>query len=123
MGLPVNKAVFFRDVGWSSATEKTSGPALFPGVQGTIFYCRSTVHGILHIDVQFDDVTWDEIVEVGVPANKLHITDIKYMLPKARVRFTPTTAVDAKFTCVAYGYPAVYISKDINQFGTERDQV
>jgi hypothetical protein len=122
MGLPVNRAFFFRNVGWSDANQKTSGPALFPGVQGTIFYCRSSVQGIMHIDVMFDEENWDEIVEIGILANKLHISDIKYLLPKARVRFTPDVP-NGRFTCVAYGYPAVYVSKDITQFGTERDQV
>jgi hypothetical protein len=123
MGLPVNRAYFFRNVGWATTGEKTSGPALFPGVSGVIFYCRSSVQGVLHIDVQFDDENWDEVVEVGIVADKLHVTDVKYLLPKARVRFTPDTEVDARFTCVAYGYPAVYVSPDFTQFGTERDQV
>ena len=120
MPVPINKAVYFRSYTFETTNEKTSGPAQFVGTQGVVFYCKSTGAGILHIDIKVDN-QWEELTEETVRANKLHVIDIAFFIPEARVRFAPT-AINAVFSASAYGYPSVYIREDLSMFDTEKDQ-
>jgi hypothetical protein len=120
MAVAVNKVLYFKKHRFTTVTEKTSGPGRFVGVQGVIFYCKSTEAGILHIDIKVDE-DWEELTEETVRANKLHVIDIGFFIPEARVRFEPKV-VDAVFTAVAHGYPAVYIREDLSTSGHEKDQ-
>lgn len=121
MTVAVNKVVYFRKHYFKTVTEKTSGPGLFVGVQGVIFFCKSTEAGILHIDIKVDE-DWEELTEETVRADKLHVIDVGFFIPEARVRFAPKTA-EAVFTAVAHGYPSVYIREDLSFSRREKDQV
>ena len=120
MAVPINKVVYFRRYVFETLNEKTSGPARFVGVQGVVFYVKSTESGILHIDIRVGS-DWDELTEETVRANKLHVLDVEFYIPEARVRFEPKT-VNAVFSASAYGYPSVYVREDLSIFDTERDQ-
>lgn len=120
MPVPVNKANYFRSYLFEAVTEKTSAPAQFVGVQGVVFYCKSTGAGILHIDIKIGS-NWEELTEETVRANKLHVIDVGFYIPEARIRFLPK-AVGSRFSASAYGYPAVYVREDLSMNDTERDQ-
>lgn len=121
MPIPINKVVYYRRYLFETTNEKTSGPAEFVGVQGVIFFCKSTEAGILHVDIRVDD-QWEELTEETVRANKLHVIDIGFFVPEARVRFAPKV-VGAVFSASAYGYPSVYIREDLSFCNKEKDQV
>lgn len=120
MPVPVNKAIYFRNYTFETLTEKTSGPAKFVGVQGVVFYVKTSEHGIMHIDIRVGS-EWEELTEETVRQNKLHVLDIGFYIPEARVRFTPET-VNTVFSASAYGYPSVFVREDLSIFDTERDQ-
>lgn len=120
MPVPINKAIYFRGYTFENTNEKTSGPAQFVGVQGVVFYFKSTEAGILHIDIKVGS-QWEELTEETVRANKLHVLDIGFYIPEARVRFEPKVA-GAFFSVSAYGYPSVYVREDLSMFDAERDQ-
>lgn len=120
MPVPINKAVYFRRYLFETVNEKTSGPAQFVGVHGVVFYCKATAAGILHIDIKVGD-TWEELTEETVRANKLHVIDVGFYIPEARIRFQPKSA-DTYFSASAYGYPSVYVREDLSMRDTEKDQ-
>lgn len=120
MATPINKAVFFRNQLFHTATEKTSGPAQFVGVQGVIFFVKSDKAGKVRIDIKVDE-DWEELVEDPVRPNKMHVVVIDFYIPEARVRFEPDAADTTLRTITAYGYPSVYIREDLSTRG-ERDQ-
>jgi hypothetical protein len=121
MTIPVNKVRYFDKFYFKNTNEKTSGPGLFVGVHGVIFHVFSKDQaGILHIDIKVAD-DWRELTEETVRAGKLHVIDIDFFIPEARVRFAPKVA-PTEFTAVAYGYPAVYIKEDLSTKG-ERNQI
>jgi len=120
MAVPINKAIYFRSYTFETLTEKTSGPAQFVGVQGVVFYCKSTQAGILHIDIKVGS-NWEELTEETVRENKLHVLDVGFYIPEARVRFEPKV-INAVFSASAFGYPSVYVREDLSIFDTERDQ-
>lgn len=120
MSTPVNKAVLFRNQLFISTSEKTSGPVLFVGVQGIIFYIKSDKAGKVRIDIRVDD-QWEELVEDPVRAAKMHIINIPFYIPEARARFEPDAADTTLRTITAIGYPSVYVREDLSSRG-ERDQ-
>jgi hypothetical protein len=122
MAVPINRVIYFNDFNFKATTVKTSGPCEFVGVQGVIFFCFSDDEdGILNIDIKVAS-QWRELTEETVLKGKLHVVDIDFFIPEARVRFTPDAA-PTKFTATAHGYPSVYIRKDTNADGSEKDQI
>jgi hypothetical protein len=120
MATPINKAKFFDNMNFKSAAEKTSSSCLFVGVQGAIVYCKSTQNGVLGIDMRVLDDEWWCLAEEPVKAGIPHVVDVGYYVPELRVRFFPDAP--CVFSCVAYGYPSVFIREDLSTRG-ERDQV
>jgi hypothetical protein len=108
MPLPVNQIKFFDEFSINDSLEKTSGPGLFRGTQGEIFYFYSDDgEAKYRIDAQILG-KWREIAEGTIPADDLHVVEISFFVPKARVRITAASA-PLKISVEAYGYPAVYI--------------
>ena len=120
MPKPINKVVFFRNQLFHLASEKTSGPAEFVGIQGVIIYTKADGEGTLNIDIKVDQ-EWEELVEEPILANKMHIVDLTFFVPELRVRFTPADVETTLKFSVAYGYPSVFIREDLSTKG-ERDQ-
>lgn len=120
MPKPINKAVLFRRQLFHAASAKTSGSVSFVGVQGAVFYFKADKEGIVYIDIKIDE-DWENLIEDPILADKVHVVDIDFFIPEARVRFLPDEAETTLKFATAYGYPSVFIREDTSTRG-ERDQ-
>jgi len=125
MPLSVNQIKFFDEQTINDLLEKTSGPGLFRGTQGEIFFIYAEGNDATYaIDIKILG-QWRQVAEGTAKEGRLVAVDVSFFMPEARVRFKPVVA-PAKVSCEAYGYPAVYIREAADpdhELGRTREDV